>query len=81
MPEVPYILSHSDTELRRLMLQAAILKPITERLLREAGLIEGMRVLDVGCGPAHGRLNQPGFPTFRSVVGMLRGETLPNAEP
>ena len=32
------------------MLQAAILKPITERLLREAGLTPGLRVLDLGCG-------------------------------
>jgi ubiquinone/menaquinone biosynthesis C-methylase UbiE len=32
------------------MLQAAILKPITRRLLLEAGLQPGMRVLDIGCG-------------------------------
>jgi ubiquinone/menaquinone biosynthesis C-methylase UbiE len=49
-PEVEYILGHSPAEIRRLMLQAAILKPITERLLREAGLAPGMRVLDLGCG-------------------------------
>ena len=47
---VPYILGHSDAELRRLMLQAALLKPITRRLLLEAGLQPGMRVLDIGCG-------------------------------
>jgi ubiquinone/menaquinone biosynthesis C-methylase UbiE len=47
---VPYILGHSEAELRRLMLQAAILKPITRRLLLEAGLQPGMRVLDIGCG-------------------------------
>jgi 2-polyprenyl-3-methyl-5-hydroxy-6-metoxy-1,4-benzoquinol methylase len=49
-PEVEYILGHSPAEIRRLMLQAALLKPITERLLREAGLAPGMRVLDLGCG-------------------------------
>src|SRR5882762_1041393 len=49
-PEVEYILGHSPAEIRRLVLQAAILKPITERLLREAGLAPGMRVLDLGCG-------------------------------
>lgn len=48
--QVPYILGHSDHEIRRLMLQSAILKPITTRLLREAGVEAGMRVLDLGCG-------------------------------
>ena len=50
MSDVPYILGHSGAELRRLMLQAAILQPITRRLLVEAGLRPGMRVLDIGCG-------------------------------
>ena len=44
MSNVPYILGHSDAKLRRLMLQAAMLKPITRRLLLEAGLQPGMRV-------------------------------------
>ena len=34
LSDVPYILGHSNAELRRLMLQAAILKPITQRNLR-----------------------------------------------
>ncbi|HVY57265.1 MAG TPA: methyltransferase domain-containing protein [Xanthobacteraceae bacterium] len=50
MSQVPYILGHSESELRRLMRQAAVLAPITRRLLSEAGLARGMRVLDVGCG-------------------------------
>lgn len=45
-----YILGHSDRELRRLMLQADNLRPITTRLLREIGLARGMRVVDLGCG-------------------------------
>ena len=49
-PEAEYILGHSGRELRRLMLQAAMLRPITERLLRRAGIGPGMRVLDFGCG-------------------------------
>ena len=49
-PETEYILGHSDREIRRLMHQAAILRPITERLLRGAGIGRGMRVLDLGCG-------------------------------
>jgi SAM-dependent methyltransferase len=50
LPETEYILGHSDREIRRLMHQAAILRPITERLLRGAGIGHGMRVLDLGCG-------------------------------
>ncbi len=48
--EMDYILGHSQHETRRLMTQAAILRPITERLLRSTGIGQGMRVLDVGCG-------------------------------
>jgi SAM-dependent methyltransferase len=50
MAQPKYILGHSPAEIRRLMLQAAILRPITERLLRSAELGPGMRVLDLGCG-------------------------------
>jgi ubiquinone/menaquinone biosynthesis C-methylase UbiE len=45
-----YILGHSEAEIRRLQTQAAILQPITERLLRCAGIQTGLRVLDLGCG-------------------------------
>jgi SAM-dependent methyltransferase len=50
VPEPKYILGHSPAEIRRLMTQADILRPATERLLRAAGVSEGMRVLDLGCG-------------------------------
>ena len=45
-----YILGHSQDEIRRLIDQAAILRPTTERLLQSAGIERGMRVLDLGCG-------------------------------
>jgi 2-polyprenyl-3-methyl-5-hydroxy-6-metoxy-1,4-benzoquinol methylase len=45
-----YVMGHSRRELDRLALQAANLRPITLRLLREVGLGAGMRVVDVGCG-------------------------------
>jgi SAM-dependent methyltransferase len=45
-----YSLGHSKHERRRLKLQAAWYEPITLRTFREAGIREGMRVLDIGCG-------------------------------
>jgi SAM-dependent methyltransferase len=41
---------YSQLELDRLMAEAVVLRPITERLLLKAGLRPGMRVLDLGCG-------------------------------
>jgi ubiquinone/menaquinone biosynthesis C-methylase UbiE len=45
-----YALTPSPHEARRLLLQSEIIRPVTERWLREAGIGLGMRVLDVGCG-------------------------------
>jgi ubiquinone/menaquinone biosynthesis C-methylase UbiE len=45
-----YRLGYSEAESQRLMLQAEVLAPITRRLMLSAGLREGMRVLDIGCG-------------------------------
>jgi ubiquinone/menaquinone biosynthesis C-methylase UbiE len=45
-----YVLDSIETEHRRLMRQAWLLEPLTERLFREAGIGHGMRVLDLGCG-------------------------------
>lgn len=50
MNDVRYILGHSEREICRLIDQAALLQPTTERLLRSAGIQQGMRVLDLGCG-------------------------------
>ena len=38
MADTPYMLGHANPELARLALQASILDPITERMLRAAGL-------------------------------------------
>lgn len=46
----PYLLGHSDREVRRLMAQGTVLRPFTERLLTDAGIGPGMRVLDLGTG-------------------------------
>jgi SAM-dependent methyltransferase len=49
-PSQAYVLGHSNQELDRLAAQARIVDPITRRLFRDAGLVPGMRVLDVGSG-------------------------------
>ncbi len=50
MSETTYVLGHSRAEIQRLKNQGAMLRPITERLLRNAGIDAGMRALDLGCG-------------------------------
>ncbi len=49
-PDSSYILGHSDRELDRLNKQAHLVDPITRRFLCAAGIVPGMRVLDVGSG-------------------------------
>src|SRR5262245_38153691 len=51
-PISPYALGSTDAEHERLIRQAALLAPCTERLFREAGIGLGQRVLDVGSGVA-----------------------------
>lgn len=45
-----YILGHDNKELDRLIAQARFLGDLTDHFLRRAGIEDGMRVLDVGCG-------------------------------
>ena len=45
-----YVLGHSQRELDRLKSQARVIDPITKCFFRDAGVAEGMRVLDVGSG-------------------------------
>ena len=45
-----YALGHSSAEQERLRVQATYLRGITESIWRTAGVLPGMRVLDVGCG-------------------------------
>jgi ubiquinone/menaquinone biosynthesis C-methylase UbiE len=47
---LPYVLGHTHHELERLKAQAALIDPITRRFFVDAGLVPGMRVLDVGSG-------------------------------
>lgn len=51
IPENPtYVLGRSETETRRLMLQSELYGDVMERFLRDAGVCNGMTVLDVGSG-------------------------------
>src|SRR5260370_42260236 len=45
-----YLLGSTDAEHERLIRQAAILDPFTERFFRDAGIRPGQRVLDIGSG-------------------------------
>src|SRR5215510_4395991 len=45
-----YVLGYSDAEQDRLIRQATLLAPITERFFREAGIGPGQRILDLGSG-------------------------------
>ena len=46
----PYALGNTDAEHERLIRQAMILAPLTERFFRQAGIGAGQRVLDLGSG-------------------------------
>jgi SAM-dependent methyltransferase len=48
-----YVLGSDDVEITRLDAQAAVLAPATAVLLRAAGIVPGMRVLDLGTGLGH----------------------------
>lgn len=50
MDDNDYVLGRSDAEYDRLIEQAALMRPFTERMLRVAGIGPGMHVLDIGCG-------------------------------
>jgi ubiquinone/menaquinone biosynthesis C-methylase UbiE len=50
LQQADYVLGHTSVEQQRLIRQARVLAPLTERFLRDAGISLGMRVLDIGCG-------------------------------
>ncbi|WP_084080397.1 class I SAM-dependent methyltransferase [Edaphobacter aggregans] len=79
MSETTYALGHSPAEIQRLRNQGAMLRSITERLLRNAGIDAGMRVLDLGCGAGDvsmlaAELVGPEGP----IVGVDRGQEVLN---
>src|SRR5262245_4243068 len=48
--ERSYALGNSESEFKRLEIQAAFIRDLTEDVLKRAGVSPGMRVLDIGCG-------------------------------
>jgi hypothetical protein len=51
MTTAPYLLGNAPRELERLIWQdRTMFGSVTQRLLRQTGLTEGMRVLDLGSG-------------------------------
>lgn len=73
-PDRHYLLGHSEHELARLDLQDELYRDVTVRALKEGGIAEGMRVLDLGCGTggvslAAGELVGP----TGAVTGIDRG--------
>lgn len=46
-----YVLGQAPEAIQRLLKQGQLLNPLTRRVLEEAGITTGMRVLDLGCGP------------------------------
>jgi ubiquinone/menaquinone biosynthesis C-methylase UbiE len=50
MSETEYALDRTPREYERLIEQAVLVRPMTERMLTAAAIGTGMNVLDVGCG-------------------------------
>jgi hypothetical protein len=48
--DTDYALGRTNAEYERLIEQAELMRPLTERTLRAARITAGMRVLDIGCG-------------------------------
>jgi SAM-dependent methyltransferase len=75
-PSKPYVLGHSEAELRRLKAQAQEIDPVSRRFVTEAGIGPGMRVLDVGTGAGDTALLLADVVgPIGEVVGIDRSET------
>jgi len=46
-----YVFGHSEDELQRLITQSHAVESFTHQMFSDAGIAEGMSVLDLGCGP------------------------------
>lgn len=74
LPVAHYLLGHSENELRRLDLQGTLYRDPTVRALTDAGLGEGDRVLDIGCGSGDVSITAAALVgSAGRVVGVDRG--------
>jgi ubiquinone/menaquinone biosynthesis C-methylase UbiE len=77
MTSIEYALGHSESETRRLILQAQIFGPITRRFFQAAGIGAGMKVLDIGSGAGDVALLVADLVGPRGrVVGVERNEAI-----
>jgi hypothetical protein len=67
-----YVPGRTERETRRLILAAELLNPFTRRMLHDAGLQQGMRVLDIGTGAGDVALVPP---TSSARAGASSGWT------
>lgn len=68
-----YVLGHSDRELERLSMQARLVGPITREFFIDAGIVPGMRILEVGSGSGDVAFLAAGLAGDKgSVVGVDR---------
>jgi SAM-dependent methyltransferase len=70
-----YELGHTDWELKRLASQAALIDPFTRQFFVDAGIVPGMRILDVGSGAGDVAILVAGLVgDAGEVVGVDRSE-------
>src|SRR5258706_16457634 len=73
MSNAGYLLGSAPRELQRLIRQSQIINPVTERLLRQTAVKQGMRGLDVGCGSGDVSLLAAGLVgASGSIIGFGR---------
>lgn len=75
-PRREYALGHSSGEIERLTAQAKLLEPFTRRVFEEAGIRQGMRVLDVGTGSGDVAFQESDHSGARSFPPMPLWERL-----
>lgn len=74
-PGSDYVLGHSNRELERLHRQASLFADLTRDILIRAGLKEGMKVLDIGCGVGDVSLIAAELVTEKGIVAGIDPST------